>query len=232
MACSCQKIGKMGKRKHKVGAADGAADDLMEEIMEQSLPGLGVIAAHEIKSFIPATLATSVGTMYPWLVNGAGILAGIFVPTMIHDEDTKKYLKPLLSGVAAQCMYSLFLTKIMPTTPPVVNRTWNTYALGKPQTYALGKPQTYALGCTQNADGSVSYTTLPGTQRRMMPGGSNVPTGQNNNMPASMTNPMSTNSQGNPTTTPLNPVVTAPVTVKTTTAAGSAVSSRRSVGGM
>jgi hypothetical protein len=152
MACSCGKISGMKKR-HRVSG-------IGESMMPALLTGGGVIAAHEIKSMLPASLATSLGTNYSLILNGAGIAAGLFVPGMVKNPSTKKWLDPLMFGVGAQCLYSLFVEKVLGTNPPVINRTWATYALGKSR--VAGRPQgfTYALGCVKNADGTMSYVPV------------------------------------------------------------------------
>lgn len=150
MACSCQKISGMKKRHHRVGDPG-----ITEELMPVGLVGGGVIGMHYLKSLIPASLQTSLGTNYGLVVNGIGIAAGLFIPSMVKDPETKSWVKPLAYGAAAQCLYSIFLNNVVKAVPPAVNRTWATYSLAGRQ-----QGMTYALGCVTRPDGTKVYVPV------------------------------------------------------------------------
>lgn len=166
MACECHKLSGMKKKKAKIGAMDNIASDLMDAF----LPGAGMIAAHEIKGMLPESFRTSLGESYSWVVNGAGILAGAFVPGFITDPDLKKFVKPVLQGVAAQCLYALYVEKVRKQVPASINRGWQ-------QNYALGKqPRNYALGCGPGKMQKNVYAQVPDMQANFSvnPGGMKV----------------------------------------------------------
>lgn len=153
MACSCQKIGAMKKHRHRVS---GIGDEMMPAVLVSG----GVIAAHELKGMLPASITTSLGANTSLIVNGLGIAAAVFVPGIVKDASTKKWLEPLMWGFGAQCVYSLFLNDVVKAVPPVVNRTWATYALGGKRMAGRQQGMTYALGCVTNPDGSKSYVPV------------------------------------------------------------------------
>lgn len=172
--CKACKIGAMKKhhkvKKHHRRRRVGAMDGMMGDVLETSLPGVGMIVAHEVKGMLPASWGTSMGANYPYIVNGIGFLAGVGIPMLIKDPKTKMYVKPLAAGIAGQCLYSLFVQKVLGQSPPVINRTWNTYG--------LGKPSTYSLGCTSMPNGMMPNLSDGGTMN-LNPGSTSNPASVN-----------------------------------------------------
>lgn len=140
MACSCQKPSVMGKKK---SSKISGMDTLLQDVLDTTLPGIGMVVAHEIKGldFVKGMATNADGTpneYYPWLVNGVGIAAGVGLPMLIQDREMKSYAKGIGAGIAAQCMYTLYLTEVKKLSQAAVNG-WNTYAMAGEKTYALAR---------------------------------------------------------------------------------------------
>ncbi len=107
MCYTCSKIGKMKKRKHRVGMLDGKS--AMSGLLDGVLGGVGAIGAQEVGAMImpmiPATTlsADTAGEV----VDVLKIAAGCLLPAMVGGE-YHEHAKALGIGFAAQGSLNLF----------------------------------------------------------------------------------------------------------------------------
>lgn len=119
MACceSCKISGMKHKKKHRVG---GTGSDLTDSYAIGLAVPVGIIAAHELKSYILPMVVSDTATeqerkdtaMY---VNiGAVVVGGlgIYGASMMDKGPVKSGVVGLATGVAAQALYSLYMNYV------------------------------------------------------------------------------------------------------------------------
>lgn len=150
MPCAC-KINGMGKKKNKVSGTNG---DLSNGIILGLAVPVGIVSAHEIKSYVTPMLFSDTATddekksmaMYVNIgVVAVGAL-GIYGSGMLEKGVAREGVKGVSIGMAGQALYSLYVNYIRPLATDGTannriqgsNKGWDAMAWSNAKRKALG----------------------------------------------------------------------------------------------